>query len=47
MANKGSPYAEPMGTYSDALANAMGHDQPAPIIIGRTLLPRGTRNANY
>jgi len=47
MANKGSPYAEPMGTYSDALANAMGHDQPAPIIIGRTLLPRGTRNASY
>ena len=47
MANKGSPYAEPMGTYSDAIANAMGHDQPAPIIIGRTLLPRGTRNASY
>jgi hypothetical protein len=35
MANKGSPYAEPMGTYSDALANAMGHDAPAPIIIGQ------------
>ena len=34
MANKGSPYAEPMGTYSDAIANAMGHDAPAPIIIG-------------
>jgi len=32
---KGSPYAEDMGTYSDALANIMGHDQPAPIIIGR------------
>jgi len=24
-----------MGTYSDAIANAMGHDQPAPVIIGR------------
>jgi len=35
MANKGSPYAEPMGTYSDAIANAMGHDAPAPIIIGQ------------
>jgi hypothetical protein len=32
---KGSPYAEDMGTYSDAIANAMGHDKPAPIIIGR------------
>jgi hypothetical protein len=32
---KGSPYAEDMGTYSDALSNVMGHDQPAPIIIGR------------
>jgi len=34
-AQKGSPYAEDMGSYSDALANAMGHDSPAPIIIGR------------
>jgi hypothetical protein len=33
-ANKGSPYAEDMGTYSDALTMAMGSDQPAPIIIG-------------
>ena len=33
-ANKGSPYAEDMGTYSDALVTAMGTDQPAPIIIG-------------
>jgi hypothetical protein len=35
-AQKGSPYAEDMGTYSDALANVTGHDQPAPIIIGRS-----------
>jgi hypothetical protein len=34
-ANKGSPYAEDMGSYSDALANAMGHDQPAPILMDR------------
>jgi hypothetical protein len=32
---KGSPYAEDMGTYSDAIATAMGHDKPAPIIVGR------------
>ena len=31
--NKGSPYAEDMGTYSDALANISGHDQPAPIYV--------------
>jgi hypothetical protein len=47
MANKGSPYAEPMGTYSDALANAMGHDQPAPILINRTPASQWSRNANY
>jgi hypothetical protein len=33
-AQKGSPYAEDMGTYGDALTYAMGHDSPAPIIIG-------------
>ena len=35
-ASKGSPYAEDMGTYSDALMNAMGRDGPAPIIVGKT-----------
>jgi len=34
-AQKGTPYAEDMGTYGDALTYAMGHDSPAPIIIGR------------
>jgi len=34
-AQKGSPYAEDMGTYGDALANVMGRDQPAPIILSR------------
>ena len=33
-ANKGSPYAEDMGTYSDALMDVAGTDTPAPIIIG-------------
>jgi len=32
-ANKGSPYAEDMGTYSDAIATAMGHNKPAPIMV--------------
>jgi len=35
-ASKGSPYAEDMGTYSDALSNAMGKDGPSPIIVGKT-----------
>ena len=34
-AQKGSSYAEDLGTYGDALTNAMGHDKPAPIIIDR------------
>src|SRR5262249_52436143 len=33
-ANKGSPYQEDLGTYNDAIAVAMGHDAPAPIILG-------------
>ena len=34
-AQKGSPYSEDMGTYTDALMMAMGTDKPAPIIHGR------------
>jgi hypothetical protein len=34
-AQKGSPYNEDMGTFEDALSNAMGHDSPAPTIVGR------------
>jgi hypothetical protein len=34
-AQKGSPYAEDMGTYYDALNYAMGKDSPSPIILGR------------
>ena len=33
-AHKGSPYAEDVGTYGDALTYEMGHDSPAPIIVG-------------
>jgi hypothetical protein len=32
-ANKGSPYAEDMGTYSDALVMLSGANNPAPIIM--------------
>jgi hypothetical protein len=45
-ANKGTSYAEDMGTYSDALAVAMGHDQPAPIIAGRRPISANAR-ASY
>jgi hypothetical protein len=46
---KGSPYAEDMGTYSDAIANAMGRDKPAPIYIGGRGVPDvwGGYNAQY
>jgi hypothetical protein len=44
-ANKGTSYAEDMGTYSDALSIAMGHDSPAPIIIGRRPMSANVRIA--
>lgn len=34
-ANKGSPYAEDLGTFGDAMQMAMGADKPAPIIVDR------------
>jgi hypothetical protein len=46
-AQKGSPYAEDMGSYSDALANAMGHDQPAPILIDRRPMSHHNRGVAY
>jgi hypothetical protein len=42
---KGSPYAEDLGTYSNAMAMAMGTDSPAPILIGRTPISAHTRYA--
>jgi hypothetical protein len=44
-AQKGSPYAEDMGTYGDALTYAMGHDSPSPIVIGRQPISANTRVA--
>jgi hypothetical protein len=32
---KGSPYAEDMSSYEDALARVAGADKPAPIMVGR------------
>jgi len=40
---KGSPYAEDMGTYSDALANMMGRDSPSPIIVDNLPISRAVR----
>jgi hypothetical protein len=44
-AQKGSPYAEDMGTYGDALQVAMGSDKPSPIIIGRSPISSTARVA--
>jgi hypothetical protein len=44
-ANKGSPYNEDLGSYGDALAYAMGHDSPAPIIIGKKTSSFTTKTA--
>jgi hypothetical protein len=41
--NKGSPYAEDMGTWSDALSMAFGSNKPSPTLINR--LPYDTRSA--
>ena len=42
---KGSPYAEELGTYTDALAKAQGSDRPAPTYIGRS--PISSQNIAY
>jgi hypothetical protein len=42
-ANKGSPYAEDLGTYNDALATVSGADSPAPIIVGRLPISAAAR----
>ena len=33
-ANKGSPYAEDLANYEDALAKVAGADKPSPILVG-------------
>ena len=42
---KGSPYAEDMGTYTDALAVATGSDSPAAIIAGNLPISANARVA--
>jgi hypothetical protein len=44
-AQKGSPYAEDMGSYGDALTMAMGHDSPGPILVGRMPLSSSVNTA--
>lgn len=44
-AQKGSPYNEDLGTYGDALAYVMGHDSPAPIIVGHKSISTSARTA--
>jgi hypothetical protein len=42
---KGSPYAEDMGTYEDALRRSAGADSPAPVIIDRLPISQNARVA--
>jgi hypothetical protein len=42
-ANKGTSYAEDMGTFETAMAFAMGRDSPAPILAGRIREPYDAR----
>ena len=44
-AQKGSPYAEDIGTYEDALGIESGSDRPSPIIIGRLPISSTSRIA--
>jgi len=45
--SKGSPYAEDMGTWSDAMALAMGADKPMPIMIDRAPISAHARGIAY
>ena len=40
-AQKGSPFAEDMGTYGDALNVYSGSDSPAPILVDRPVIGGG------
>jgi hypothetical protein len=42
---KGSPYAEDMATFMDALTRAMGSDKPSPILIDRLPLSKAVTAA--
>lgn len=38
-ANKGSPYAEDMATFADAVGTVQGSDKPSPTMVGRMPAP--------
>lgn len=42
---KGSPYAEDMATFMDALTNAMGSDKPSPILVQRNPVSWSVRSS--
>jgi hypothetical protein len=44
-ADKGTPYAEDMGTYIDALSVRAGRDKPSPILINRQPLSSAVRTS--
>jgi len=44
-ANKGSPYAEDMGTYTDALFMLAGSNKPSPIIVDRAPISQSAKVA--
>jgi hypothetical protein len=46
-AQKGSPYAEDLGTYGDALTSIMGRDGPQPTIVGRRVASQVQRGTAY
>jgi hypothetical protein len=44
-ANKGTPYAEDLNTFNDALDRIAGADKPAPIIVGGRPISEAARTA--
>jgi hypothetical protein len=46
-AQKGAPYAEDMGTYSDALAVATGADKPAKVLVDKYPVQPGYAHVAY
>lgn len=44
---KGSPYAEDLNTYGDALTSVMGRDSPAPTIVGRKPISQANLGIAY
>jgi hypothetical protein len=46
-AQKGSPYAEDLGTYGDTLTSIMGRDGPQPTLVGRKVISQSQRGTAY